>query len=164
MAQLQGLRNANHTQTLDLADIYRRFVYEENLISKRYSDTKKALITTPSDSLISTAFFSNNIVQDFQENSDDKDDKRTSKEYLGDLDIEFHERALMANSKHFIKRKNNFSSQKANQDTECSKCGKKGHFARDCFSKTSEPSYKSPTTYSSSMSKGFEPNFTPKLI
>ncbi|GJW01565.1 hypothetical protein Tco_1556816 [Tanacetum coccineum] len=40
----QGLRNANHTQTLDLADIYKRFIYEENLIQRRYSDTKKALL------------------------------------------------------------------------------------------------------------------------
>ncbi|GJS02866.1 retrovirus-related pol polyprotein from transposon TNT 1-94 [Tanacetum coccineum] len=125
---------------------------------------KKALITTPSDSPISTAFFSNNIVQDFQENSDNEADERTSEEYLRDMDIEFHERALLANSKHFIKRKNNFSSQKANQDTECYKCNKKGHFARDCFSKTSESSYKSPPSYSSSVSKGFQPKFTLKLI
>ncbi|GJW22139.1 retrovirus-related pol polyprotein from transposon TNT 1-94 [Tanacetum coccineum] len=68
----QGLRNANHTQTLDLADIYGRFVYEYNLISRRYSDTKKALITTSLDSPISTAFFSNNIVLDFQENSNER--------------------------------------------------------------------------------------------
>ncbi|GJW05185.1 retrovirus-related pol polyprotein from transposon TNT 1-94 [Tanacetum coccineum] len=69
-----GLRNENHTQTLDLADIYGRF--------------------------------------DFQENSDDEVDERTSEEYLIDLDIEFHERDLLANSKCFIKRKNNFSVQK----------------------------------------------------
>ncbi|GJW27247.1 retrovirus-related pol polyprotein from transposon TNT 1-94 [Tanacetum coccineum] len=56
----QGLRNANHTQILDIADIYGRFVYEDNLIQRRYSDTKNALITTPSSTLISTAFFSNN--------------------------------------------------------------------------------------------------------
>nr|GEV33960.1 retrovirus-related Pol polyprotein from transposon TNT 1-94 [Tanacetum cinerariifolium] len=43
-----GLRNANHNQTLDLVDIYERFFYEDNLIHKKYSDTKKALITTPS--------------------------------------------------------------------------------------------------------------------
>ncbi|GKD32203.1 hypothetical protein Tco_1242981, partial [Tanacetum coccineum] len=30
----QGPRNANHTQTLDLAYIYGRFVYEENLIQR----------------------------------------------------------------------------------------------------------------------------------
>ncbi|GJX30803.1 hypothetical protein Tco_0240658 [Tanacetum coccineum] len=34
-----------------------------------------------------------------EENYDDGADKRTSEEYLRDLDIEFHERALLANSK-----------------------------------------------------------------
>ncbi|GJX67201.1 hypothetical protein Tco_0302928 [Tanacetum coccineum] len=38
----QGLRNANLSQTLDLAGIYGRFVYEDNLIAKRFSQTKKA--------------------------------------------------------------------------------------------------------------------------
>nr|GFA53934.1 hypothetical protein [Tanacetum cinerariifolium] len=66
-----GLRNANHTQTLDLADIY----------------------------------------------------ERSSEEYLRDLDVEYQERAMLANSKRFIKRRNNFS-----------------------------------------VSKGFQPNLTPKLI
>ncbi|GJT83299.1 hypothetical protein Tco_1057641 [Tanacetum coccineum] len=89
----QGLRNANHTQTLDLADVY-------------------------GSTAISTAFFSNNVIQDFQENSDDKVDERSSKEYLRDLDIEFHERALLANLK---------------------------------------------LTGYSSMLKGFQPKFTPKL-
>ncbi|GJR57352.1 hypothetical protein Tco_1499514 [Tanacetum coccineum] len=95
----QRLRNANHTQTLDLVDIYGRFVYEENLISRRYPETKKALITAPSVSPVSIAIFSNNIVQDFQENSDNEADTRTSEEYLKDLELEFHERALLANSK-----------------------------------------------------------------
>ncbi|GJS69761.1 hypothetical protein Tco_0702602 [Tanacetum coccineum] len=35
-AQLD-LRNANHTQTLYLADIYKRFVYEDNIIQRRIS-------------------------------------------------------------------------------------------------------------------------------
>ncbi|GJZ01534.1 retrovirus-related pol polyprotein from transposon TNT 1-94 [Tanacetum coccineum] len=119
------LENANHTQTLDLADIYGRFFYEDNLISKRYTEKKKALITTPSNSPISTAFFSNNIVQNFQENSDDEANERSSEEYLRDIELEFHERDQLANSKCFIKRKIKFSSQKANEDTECYKCGKK---------------------------------------
>ncbi|GJW94726.1 hypothetical protein Tco_0174398 [Tanacetum coccineum] len=59
----QGLRNANHTQTLNLAYIYGRFVYEDNLIQRRYSDTKKALIATPSSTAISTTFFSNNSLE-----------------------------------------------------------------------------------------------------
>ncbi|GKA59928.1 hypothetical protein Tco_0759241 [Tanacetum coccineum] len=50
-----------------------------------------------------------------EENFDDEADERTSEEYLGDLDIEFHKRALLANSKHFIKRKNNFLSQKSSK-------------------------------------------------
>ncbi|GJR24131.1 retrovirus-related pol polyprotein from transposon TNT 1-94 [Tanacetum coccineum] len=112
----QGLRNANHTQTLDISDIYGRFVYEDNLIQRRYLDTKKALITTPSSTAIFTAFFSNNVIQNFQENSDDEVDERSS------------------------------------------------HFTKDCFSKTSEPSYKSPVTGYSLVSKGFQPKFTPKLI
>ncbi|GKE30657.1 hypothetical protein Tco_1446041, partial [Tanacetum coccineum] len=84
----QGHRNSNHTQTLDLADIYGRFIYEDNLISTRFAETKKALLTTPSDSPILTAFFSNYIVQDFQEKSNDEVDERSSKEYLRDLELD----------------------------------------------------------------------------
>ncbi|GJX31627.1 retrovirus-related pol polyprotein from transposon TNT 1-94 [Tanacetum coccineum] len=103
-------------------------------------------------------------VADFQENSDDEVDERTSEEYLRDLDIEYHERALLANSKRFIKRRNNFSGQKANENIECYKCGNKGHFARDYFSNNVETFYKSPVNNYSSVSKGFQPRFTLKLI
>ncbi|GKB01065.1 hypothetical protein Tco_0829109 [Tanacetum coccineum] len=85
----QGLRNANHTHTLDLADIYK--------------------------------------------NSDDEADVRTSEEYLRDLELEFYDRALLANLKCFIKRKNNFSSKKGNESTECYKYGNKGHFEKRLF-------------------------------
>nr|GEU39508.1 hypothetical protein [Tanacetum cinerariifolium] len=123
----EGLRNADHTQTLDLADIYGRFVYEDYLIQRRYLDTKKAFTTTPSRTAISTAFLSNNVIHDFQENFDDEVDERSSEEYLKDLDIEFYERAFLKNSKCFIKRRKNFSSKKANENTECYKCGKKAN-------------------------------------
>nr|GEY06875.1 hypothetical protein [Tanacetum cinerariifolium] len=88
-----------------------------------------ALITTPSSSAISTAFFSNNVIQDFHENSDDEVDERSSEEYLRDLDVEYQERALLPNLKRFIKRRSNFSSQKANENTKCYKCGKKDYKA-----------------------------------
>ncbi|GKE31057.1 hypothetical protein Tco_1450379, partial [Tanacetum coccineum] len=68
--------------------IYESFVFEDNLIQRRYSDTKKALITTLSNTAISTALFSNNVVQDFQEIYDDEVDERSSEEYLKDLDID----------------------------------------------------------------------------
>ncbi|GJV03736.1 hypothetical protein Tco_1337305 [Tanacetum coccineum] len=156
----QGLRNANHTQTLDLADIYGRFVYEDNLIQRRYSDTKKALITTPSSTSISTTFFSNNVIQDFQEIFDDEVDERFSEDYLRDLDIEFHERALLANSKCFIKRRNNFSSQKENENTECFTCGKKVILLKIVFLKSLN--LFTNHQYSASPQKVFK--FTPKLI
>nr|GEY60046.1 hypothetical protein [Tanacetum cinerariifolium] len=74
----QGLRNANHIQTLDLTDIYERFVYEDNLILRKYIESKKALIPAPITMLFMISnnvvhdLFSNNVVHDFQENSDDK--------------------------------------------------------------------------------------------
>ncbi|GJV69051.1 hypothetical protein Tco_1484560 [Tanacetum coccineum] len=43
----KGLRNANHTQTPNLTDICGMFVYVDNLVSRRYTESKKALITTP---------------------------------------------------------------------------------------------------------------------
>ncbi|GKB01970.1 hypothetical protein Tco_0830014 [Tanacetum coccineum] len=87
------------------------FVYDDNLISKEgILKPKRASHTTPLKHFNSTyCLFSNNVIQDFQENSDDEVDERSSEEYLRDLDIEYHERALLANSKRFIKRRNNFS-------------------------------------------------------
>ena len=56
----QGLRNANHIQNLELPQIYGKFVYEDNLISRRYPDSKKAQETKKALTLtsppISTAF------------------------------------------------------------------------------------------------------------
>nr|GEV30728.1 retrovirus-related Pol polyprotein from transposon TNT 1-94 [Tanacetum cinerariifolium] len=99
-------------------DFYGRFVYEDNLIQRRDSDTKKALITTPSCLVISTAFFSKNVDRDFQENSNDEVDERSSEEYLRDLDVEYQERALLENSKCFIKRRNNFSGTITDSETK----------------------------------------------
>ncbi|GJR75387.1 hypothetical protein Tco_0087752 [Tanacetum coccineum] len=48
---------------------------------ERYSDSKKALVTTSSSTAISTAFFSNNVIQDFQENFDDEADPKVQKDY-----------------------------------------------------------------------------------
>nr|GFA49063.1 hypothetical protein [Tanacetum cinerariifolium] len=54
---------------------------------------------------------------DFQNSPDDEEDTRSNQE---------------------------FSSAKATDQTKCHKCGKKGHFTRECWSKTSVLSYQSP--------------------
>nr|GEY13737.1 retrovirus-related Pol polyprotein from transposon TNT 1-94 [Tanacetum cinerariifolium] len=82
---------------------------------------------------------------DFQDSPDNEEDTRGSHEYLNDLEEEYQARALLAKSKRFFKKgTQRFSSAKATDQTECYKCGKKCHFARDYWSKTLVPSYQSP--------------------
>ncbi|GJZ47954.1 hypothetical protein Tco_0601786 [Tanacetum coccineum] len=123
----EGPSNTKENRIMDLKLEYQTFrVKTSKSLSQTYTRYKTVLNELANDG-------------DFQENSNDEVDERTSEEYLRDLDIEFHERALLANLKCFIKRKNNFSIQKANKDTECYKCGKK-------------------------VLKGFQPKFTLKFI
>ncbi|GJW65590.1 hypothetical protein Tco_0117474 [Tanacetum coccineum] len=69
---------------------------------------------------------------DFQDSPGDEEDTRSSQEYLNDLEKEYQARALLAKSKRFFKKcTQRFSSTKATDQTECHKCSKKGHFARD---------------------------------
>ncbi|GJS15108.1 retrovirus-related pol polyprotein from transposon TNT 1-94 [Tanacetum coccineum] len=126
-----------------VASLFRKLKYEENLIDSIYETEKKKSLATATP--LSTAFFSTFIVQDFQDNPDDEEDTISNREYLNDLKEEYQERALLAKSKRFFKKgSQRFSSTKASDNTICHKCGRTGHFARDCFSKTSVPSYSSP--------------------
>nr|GEY59330.1 putative ribonuclease H-like domain-containing protein [Tanacetum cinerariifolium] len=83
--------------------------------------------------------------KDFQDSPDDEEDTRNNHNYLNDLEDEYQARALLATSKRFFKKgTQRFNNAKATDQTEFHKCIKKGHFARDCWSKTLVPSYQSP--------------------
>ncbi|GKA58257.1 hypothetical protein Tco_0757445 [Tanacetum coccineum] len=94
-------RNTNHVKDPELASLFGKLKYEENLIDSIYETKKsKSLVsTTP----LSTDFLSISIVQDFQDSPDDEEDKRSSHEYLNDLEEEYQGKALLAKSKRFFK-------------------------------------------------------------
>nr|GEW26995.1 hypothetical protein [Tanacetum cinerariifolium] len=92
---------ANDVRDFELASLFGKLKYEENIIDSIYDIVKKSLtIATP----LLTAFISTSIGQDFQDSPDDKEDTRSSQEYMKDLEMKFHERALLEKSKRFFKK------------------------------------------------------------
>nr|GEX42333.1 retrovirus-related Pol polyprotein from transposon TNT 1-94 [Tanacetum cinerariifolium] len=98
----QSLKHTYHVKDSELASIFGKLKYEENLIDSIYETKRnKSLIsTTP----LLSAFFSTSIVQDFQDSPDDEEDTRSSHKYLNDLEEEYQARSLLAKSKRFFKR------------------------------------------------------------
>nr|GEV59891.1 hypothetical protein [Tanacetum cinerariifolium] len=70
----QSLRNINNVKDYELASLFDKLKYEENLIDN------------------------------FQDSLDDEEDTRSSHEYLNDLDEEYQARALLAKFKRFFKK------------------------------------------------------------
>ncbi|GKB84100.1 hypothetical protein Tco_0956372 [Tanacetum coccineum] len=75
----QSLRNKNHVKDSELASLFGKLKYEENLIDNIYETEKnKSLVsTTP----LSTAFISTSIVQDYQDSLDDEEDTKSTYEW-----------------------------------------------------------------------------------
>ncbi|GJT50474.1 hypothetical protein Tco_0976631 [Tanacetum coccineum] len=118
---VKEIRNTNHVKDSELASLFGKLKYEENLIDIIYeSEKSKSLVSaTP----LSTAFLTTSIVQDFQDSPDDEDDTRSSHEYLNDLEEEYQARALLAKSKRFFKKgTQRFSNAKLTDQTKCHKC------------------------------------------
>ncbi|GJT09918.1 retrovirus-related pol polyprotein from transposon TNT 1-94 [Tanacetum coccineum] len=91
-----------------------------------------------------------NNVKDFElaslfDSPNDEEDTRISHEYLNDLEEKCQAGSLLAKYKRFFKKcTQRSSSAKATDQTKCHKCGKKDHFAKDCWSTTSVSTYQSP--------------------
>nr|GEX13491.1 hypothetical protein [Tanacetum cinerariifolium] len=98
----QSLRNTNHVKESELAYLFGKLKYEENLINSIY-DTNKEKILVPATPQ-STAFFSTSMVQDFEDSLKDEEDTISSQEYMNDLKEEYQARALLANLKGSSKR------------------------------------------------------------
>nr|GEU92977.1 uncharacterized mitochondrial protein AtMg00810-like [Tanacetum cinerariifolium] len=97
---------------------------------------------------------------------DVEEDNRTSNEFMADLNVEYHERALLANQKRFYKRSGRVGSARKPVDKSkktCFACGKPSHFQKNCPSnKTSTPSYLS-SNVSLNKPKPYTPSFTPNI-
>ncbi|GKB15314.1 hypothetical protein Tco_0849237 [Tanacetum coccineum] len=119
----KGPSDTKENKIVDLKLEYQTFrAKPSESLSQTYTRYKTLFNQLPNDDVT----LSKHEMNDSQEKSDDEADERTSEEYLKDLELEFHERALLENLK--------------------------------------QPSYKSPVSNVSSVSKGFQPKFTPKLI
>ncbi|GKD66202.1 hypothetical protein Tco_1308310 [Tanacetum coccineum] len=102
----QSLRNTNHVKDSELASLFGKLKYEENLIDSIYETEKKKSIVSKTP--LSTAFFSTSIVQDFQDSPNDEEDTRSNQDYLNDLErrisskSSFSQRLLVKNLNSFI--------------------------------------------------------------
>nr|GEZ30035.1 retrovirus-related Pol polyprotein from transposon TNT 1-94 [Tanacetum cinerariifolium] len=79
----KSLKNNNHVKDSELASLFGKLRYEENLINNIYETKKNKSLVSATPLL--TAFFSTFIVQDFQDSPDDEEDTRSSHEYPNDL-------------------------------------------------------------------------------
>ncbi|GJU40059.1 hypothetical protein Tco_1193016 [Tanacetum coccineum] len=122
----QTQRANNSIKNDCLATLYGKYNYEEGLIDQIYeSETQRFSIQASS----SKALISNNKFQD--SDSDVEEDQRTNNEFKANLNVGYHERALLANQKRFYKGSGRVRSARKpinkTKDT-CFACGKTGKY------------------------------------
>nr|GEY52051.1 hypothetical protein [Tanacetum cinerariifolium] len=82
-----------------LAALYGKYNYKEGMIDQIY-DSKTTIFSIHASSskalIFNTQFLENDL--------DVKEDTRSSSEFLNELNVEFHDRALLANQKRYYKR------------------------------------------------------------
>nr|GEV71340.1 putative reverse transcriptase domain-containing protein [Tanacetum cinerariifolium] len=72
------------------------------LYTKSLEETIIQMVETTSPTITTTLEIDHD--NDFQDSPDDEEDTRSSQEYMNDLEMEFHERALLTKSKRFFKK------------------------------------------------------------
>ncbi|GJT88103.1 hypothetical protein Tco_1069820 [Tanacetum coccineum] len=154
----EGEKRTNKSIKNDsLATLYDKYNYEEGLIDQIYEqETQRFTIQASS----SKALISNNHFQD--SDSDVEEDHRTNNEFMANLNVEYHERALLENQKRFYKRSGRVGSARkpiGKSKETCFTYGKPGHFQKVYPSnKTSTPSYPS-LNNSFNKHKPYRPSF-----
>ncbi|GKD20762.1 hypothetical protein Tco_1222465, partial [Tanacetum coccineum] len=95
----QTQRANNSIKNDSLATLFGKYNYKEELIDQIYeSETQRFTI----QSSTSKALISNTCIQD--SDSDVEEDTMSNNEFLADLNVEFHDRAILANQKRIYKR------------------------------------------------------------
>ncbi|GJS86694.1 hypothetical protein Tco_0769330 [Tanacetum coccineum] len=118
----QTQRANNSIKNDGLATLYGKYNYEEGMIDQIYKSesTRFTIQASNSKGLIFNAHLQDS-------DSDVEEDTRSSNEFLADLNVKFHDRALLANQKRFYKRSKRVGSTTKPMDKSnetCFACGK----------------------------------------
>ncbi|GJW34620.1 hypothetical protein Tco_0057540 [Tanacetum coccineum] len=95
----QTQRANNSIKNDSLATLFSKYNYEEGLIDQIYESERSRFYIQASSS---KALISNTYLQD--NDLDVEEDTKSSREFLANLNTEFHDRALLTNQKRFYKR------------------------------------------------------------
>ncbi|GJV97556.1 retrovirus-related pol polyprotein from transposon TNT 1-94 [Tanacetum coccineum] len=134
-SRLRSLLNdlENNGVSIPQAEVNATFV---NILPRKWlsiNQTQRANNSIKNDTL-AALYGKYNYEEGLESDFNIEEDQRSSSEFLADLNVEFHERALLANQKRFYKRSRRVGFQKKPMDKTnetCFACGKLGHFQKE---------------------------------